>query len=891
LAEPGSTYVTEDTFRLTEGLFRFEVLGEHAVKGRADTVKAYRVIAPSTRRTRFDVSAERGLTPFVARERELEMLLDGFERSKTGRGQAFSIMSEAGVGKSRLLYEFRKAVSNEDVTFMEGKCLSYSRGVAYHPVIDIVKSNFDVAESDGDLEVREKLQRGLKFLDTDESSTLPYLLELLSVKESGVDPISMSTEARKDRIIGALNRITVKASQIGPVIMAIEDLHWIDKSSEDTLKALLDSISGEKIFLILTYRPVYVHTWSAKSYHSQVNLNRLSNRESLAMVTYLLGTDEIDRQLEELILEKTEGVPFFIEEFIKSLKDLKIIEKKKTAYHLAKDLQEVTIPSTIQDVIMARADSLPDGAKELLQLGSAIEREFSYELIKQVSELSEKELLSRLSVLKDAEVIFERGIYPENTYIFKHALTQEVVYDSILTQRKKQLHNRIGHAIEQLYKDNLHEHYGVLADHFIISENFEKGADYSKLAERKAEKTASLNDAISYVKKRISCLEKIPLDDDVEKRIISARTVLGLYYTQLVHPVKAKAAVDPIVDLAIKRNYKRRVSQINVILGVYYYAVNEDYPKALENYEKALNIGKELNDIITIVLANNYIGCCLSDNGEFVKALPYFEEALEINVMANVLWGIVAIKTNIVEYVYLLQGNVKLAYQTSEEALRIAEESGDIQSKGHANSALGISYYLKGYLEKAEEHLLRSAEFCQQSNQLAYAASSNTFLGETYLRRKDYKTCQEYYKRAISLWQHGGFFPSYIIWSKISLALAKVMNKEKDINLKKIFKGHKDTKSKWINGWVTNFIGEILLNIDDQHITEAEYWIKRSIETNQKYGMLWQIARDYALYAELFQRKGDSSKAKENLGKAIEIFKECGADGWVEKYKKELATL
>jgi hypothetical protein len=194
LAEPGSTYITEDTFRLTEGLFRFEVLGEHAVKGRADTVKAYRVIAPSTRRTRFDVSAERGLTPFVGRERELELLLDGFERAKTGRGQSFSIMSEAGVGKSRLLYEFRKAVANEDVTFMEGKCLSYSRGVAYHPVIDIVKSNFDITESDGDLEIREKLQRGLKVLNTDESSTLPYLLELLSVKDSGVDPISMSPE-------------------------------------------------------------------------------------------------------------------------------------------------------------------------------------------------------------------------------------------------------------------------------------------------------------------------------------------------------------------------------------------------------------------------------------------------------------------------------------------------------------------------------------------------------------------------------------------------------------------------------------------------------------------------------------------------------------------------
>jgi hypothetical protein len=303
LAEPGSTYVTEQTFKLTEGLFRYEALGEHSVKGKADKVKTYRVIAPSTSRTRFDVSAERGLTPLAGRERELELLLDGFERSKAGRGQAFSIVSEAGVGKSRLLYEFRKAVSNEDVTFQEGKCLSYSRGVAYHPVIDIVKSNFDIMADDGDVEIRAKLKRGLHILDANEASTLPYLLELLSVKDSGVDPIALSPEARKDRIIRAIIRITIKASQIRPMIVAIEDLHWIDSNSEDYLKDLLDSISGARAFLIFTYRPEFVHTWGAKSYHSQVTLNRLSNRESLAMVSHLLGTEEIDRQLEELILE------------------------------------------------------------------------------------------------------------------------------------------------------------------------------------------------------------------------------------------------------------------------------------------------------------------------------------------------------------------------------------------------------------------------------------------------------------------------------------------------------------------------------------------------------------------------------------------------------------
>ncbi|UCF85564.1 MAG: AAA family ATPase, partial [Desulfobacteraceae bacterium] len=470
LAVPGATYVTENTFRLTEGLFRFEALGEYVVKGKVDRVKSYRVIAPSTRRTRFDVSAERGLTPFVARERELELILDGFERSKAGRGQAFSIVSEAGVGKSRLLYEFRKAVANEDVTFLEGKCLSYSRGVAYHPIIDIVKSNFDIAEGNTESEIIEKVKRGLMILGIDEASTLPYILELLSVKDSGIDTISLSPDARKDRIIDALNRNALKGSEIRPLIMAVEDLHWIDKSSEDLIKSLLDKIAGSRIFLIFTYRPEFVPTWGVKSYHSQVNLNRLSNRESLAMVSHRLGTENIDSALEKLILEKTEGVPFFIEELIKSLKDLKIIERKDGKYHLVKDIQALSIPSTIHDVIMARVDKLPEGAKEVLQIGSVIEREFKYDLIKHVSGLADQELLPRLSGIKDSELLFERGIYPESTYLFKHALTQEVVYDSILTRKKKKLHNKIGIAIEHIYKDNLHENFGVLAEHFICSE-------------------------------------------------------------------------------------------------------------------------------------------------------------------------------------------------------------------------------------------------------------------------------------------------------------------------------------------------------------------------------------------------------------------------------------
>jgi len=891
LAEPGTTYVTEDTFKLTEGFFRFEALGEKKVKGKEGPVKVYQVIAPSTRRTKFDVSAERGLTSFIGRERELELLLDGFQRVKLGKGQAFSIISEAGVGKSRLLYEFRKAVANEDVNFLEGKCLSYNKGVAYHPVIDILKSTFDIQEGEADQGIREKVKKGLEFMKVDEPSTLPYLLELLSVKDSGIDLISMSPEAKKDRINEAIKRIVLKGSEIQPLIIAFEDLHWIDKISEDVVRSHLDSIPGSRVLLIFTYRPEFVHTWGAKSYHNQLTLHRLSNRESLEMLTSILGTREIEKSLEEIILEKTEGVPFFIEEFIKSLKELKIIERKDNSYRLSKDIYQLTIPSTIQDVIMARVDSLPERAKEVLQTGSVIEREFSYPLISRVTGLPEKELLSYLSALKDSELLYERGIYPQSNYIFKHALTREVVYDSILAKKKKKLHEEIGSVIEELYKDNLNEHYEILSEHYFLSENYLKSAGYSKLSSKKAEKAVSFNDAITYAKKRVISLEKLPQTDDIEKQIVDARVVLGLNTAQMNHYIEAKVAIDPIIDLAVRRKYKRRLCQIYTILGPYYYNVEEDFPRAFKALEEALKLSEEVKDFVSLVFASYWYGCALGFNCEFERSEQYFQRALDINVAANNLWGTAVMKSNLAYFSYLCNGRVDLAFRTSNDGLQIAEGSGDIYSKAMAYVIHGASCFGKGLLEEAEKYSLKGLEFCERINFPAWDALAQFFLGETYFEMGDYKRSEEHYEKGSLALENTRSWTSFTNLAKVGLARSKVLNKKTDINLESLYAHSRNHKWKVTEGWIQRFIGEVLLNIDDQHISEAEYWIQNAIESDQKNRVMFNLGRNYALYAGLFKRKGDRLKAQEHLGKAIEILKECGADGWVEKYERELASL
>jgi len=891
LAEPGTTYVTEETFKLTEGLFRFESLGEKLVKGKEEPVKVYQVIAPSTRRTRFEVSAERGLTPFVGRDRELELLLDGFERVKAGKGQAFSIVSEAGVGKSRLLYEFRKAVANEDVTFLEGRCLSYGRSVAYHPVIDVLKSNFDIHEGERDQEIRGKVKKGLELIGVDEPSTLPYLLELLSVKDSGIDQISMSPEAKKDRIIEACRKIVLKGSEIRPLIIAFEDLHWLDKSSEDVLKSHLESIPGSRVLLIFTYRPEFVHTWGAKSYHNQLTLHRLSNRESLEMATHILGTKEIEKGLEELVLEKTEGVPFFIEEFIKSLKDLKIIERKENVYRLTKNIHQLTVPSTIQDVIMARVDSLPEGAKEVLQTGSVIEREFSYPLVKHIMGLPEQELLSHLSIIKDSELLYERGIFPQSNYIFKHALTREVVYDSILAKRKKKLHEEIGNAIEELNKDNLSAHYEVLSEHYFLGENYLKSAEYSKLASRKAEKTASLNDAIVFAKKRIASIEQLPQTEDVEKQIIDARTVLGLYMVQMMYHIEAKEAVDPITDLAIKHNYKRRLCQIYSILGSYYWSIEENYPEAFRAFEEALKISGEVKDILTSVLASVWFGNALGFNCEFEKSLNHTQRALDINLAARNLWGISTIKSILALFCYYYPGKIKLMAQISSEAVDGAEESGDIYSKAHAYNAYGIFCYANGHLEVAEGHLLKAAEFCEKINYHVWNFCARFNLGEVYFELRDFQKSKEHYEKGSIILDKIRCLPSWSNLGKVGLVRSKVMNKEKDVDLESLYAHSRNNRVKVIEGYMSRYIGEILLNIDEQHISEAVHWIQKAIEVDQKNRMMFNLGRDYLLFADLFKRKGDRLKAQENLGKAIEIFEGCGADGWMEKAEKELISL
>ena len=901
-AQPGTTYVTDNTFKLAEGLFRFEALGEKEIKGKKDPIKIYRAIAPSTSRTRFDVSAERGLTPFVGRERELEILLDGFERAKGGRGQAFSIVSEAGIGKSRLLYEFRKALASADVMFLEGRCLSYSSGVAYHPVIDILKANFDIRQGDRDSEIREKVKKGLEIIGLDEASSLPYLLELFSVKDSGIDKIPMSPDAKKDRIIEAINRITLKGSQIRPLILAYEDLHWSDKSSEEVLKYVLEDIPGAKVLMIFTYRPEFVLTWGGKSYHNQINLNRLSNRESLSMVTDLLNTEHLDSDLEELILDKTEGVPFFIEEFIRSLNDLKLIEKKHNKCRLAKDIRDVTIPSTIQDVIMARVDSLPEGAKEVLQTGSAIEREFSYDLIKRVKQLPEKELLSHLSVLKDSELLYERGIFPETAYIFKHALTRDVVYESILNKKKKKLHEEIGNAVEDLFADRIGEQYELLAHHYALSEHWEKAVHFGRLAAEKAHKLSQFQQAVTTYEQTVEWLLKLPENKIRQESLVDIQQEICWSYIGLGQFEKAG-------EVGLQAETTAKLLDDRVRLGITYLGIGTAYVyqgnfKETEHYSlQAIQYLEGTSEERELAIANLVLGACYIGQGMWRKSEQRFSKAItayeKLDQKTEYVMGWNALPYTILcgqlGYNLGIMGRVAEGKELFERGYASElEQVSNLTTKMAYCSWQGLFISLIGEDNfEAVAKMDQLVELAEKSDSPFMILVFSVAKANVMLAIEDFGAVISSSQKALKAIEGKSIRTGHVInlyydlvWAELELGDLR--------SAKQHYKEGRQLVELSPNWWTPRFDflqGLLLMMEVSTDYPQAEEYFQKSIQVDEEVGAVVPAAQTRFYLTRMLARQGEVERSREMLTDLCSLFQSWNIPVWKQKCEQELETL
>ena len=485
-AAPGAILVSDATARLVEGDIRLEALTPIEVKGKAEPVATYQVLGALPRRSPMMNRSERMLSPLVGRERELAVLEDILAQVEAGDGKVVGIVGEAGQGKSRVLYEFRQRFAGRQITYLEGRCLSYGGSLPYHPVIDVLRHHCGVTEADSPESITEKIRRKLRNVGMDADASAPYLLHLLGAREGTEAIARLTPEAVRTRTFEVMRQMSLQDSQRQLLIMEIEDLHWIDHTSEDYLASLAESLTGGAILLLATYRPGYQPPWLGKSYATQISLHSLNAQEALNIVHATRQDAALPDDVAQTIVAKAEGNPFFLEELTRA-----VIERG--------DFQaEVMAPDTIQGVLSARIDRLPESHKRGLQTAAVLGREFSSRLLREIWDGSGS-LDALLLDLQRMEFVFERTGAAEPVYVFKHALTQDVAYASLLTTRRQALHAAAGQALETLYAERLGDVYDRLAYHYARTDDAAQAVKYLTLvAERAYAATGGVRGGVTF---------------------------------------------------------------------------------------------------------------------------------------------------------------------------------------------------------------------------------------------------------------------------------------------------------------------------------------------------------------------------------------------------------
>jgi len=476
LAEPGQILVSEDIVRAVGLYFALQPLGEVSVKGKTLPVRPYRVEGTRSVRSRLEAESERGLTPLVGREHELALLRESFAEAQAGHGQAVFVYGEAGIGKSRLLLEFRHHAEAAGARWILGRCVSYGHTIAHLPVLDFVRDLFGIKEGDGVETILEKLVDGVREAGDDVAWTAPFLRALFSLDPGDAAVEAMIPAQRKGRTAEAVRDLLLAHATKAPLVLVVEDLHWIDTHSEDILRLVLDGMAAAPLMVVLTYRPGYAQTFGERTYFTRITLRALPEAQTAAMVQRVLQGN-VPAEASRLVASKAEGNPLFVEELAKSLVEDGTLERVEEGYRLARPLADAHIPDTIQGVIMARIDRLPEASKTALQIASVIGREFTARLVERVAAL-EREAPRALGELRTVELIYEKSRSPELEYMFKHALTHDVAYESLLRQKRRELHRRTGEVIEELYADRLPEFYETLAFHYTRGESWQQAVDY-----------------------------------------------------------------------------------------------------------------------------------------------------------------------------------------------------------------------------------------------------------------------------------------------------------------------------------------------------------------------------------------------------------------------------
>ena len=527
MAAPGTIMLAADSLRLAEGYVQVKPIGPVNVKGMPAPVEVYELAGAGAARTRLQAATARGLTRFVGRDGEIETLRQALEHARAGHGQVVAVVGEPGVGKSRLFYEFTHSHRTADWLIVESGSVSYGKATPYLPLVDLLKAYFKIQDRDNQREIREKVTGKLLTLDEALKSTLPALLTLLDVAIDDNDWQGLDPAERRRRTLDAVKRVLLRESQVQPLLVVFEDLHWIDSETQAFLDSLIESVPTARFLMLVNYRPENQHGWGSKTYYSQIRIDPLPPESAMEVLGALLGDDRALLPLKDLLIARTEGTPFFLEESVRTLVEMNVLAGERGNYRLAKPIESIQVPASVQAVLAARIDRLTLKAKQLLQCASVIGKDFPFALLQGVAELSEENLRRELGHLQAAEFIYETRLFPDLEYTFKHALTHEVAYGSLLQDRRRTHHARIVEAIEKLYSDRISEQIELLAHHAFRGELWEKAVDYLHQAGKKAAGHSATREAIAYFEQALEALKHLPEDHPTIEKAINIRVDLG----------------------------------------------------------------------------------------------------------------------------------------------------------------------------------------------------------------------------------------------------------------------------------------------------------------------------------------------------------------------------
>ncbi|HIH2748333.1 AAA family ATPase [Burkholderia aenigmatica] len=633
IAAPTSILVSESTHRLAEGYFEFKALGATQLKGIPAPLHVYEALGLGALRTRLQRAAHRGLARFVGRETEMEHLNRALEDVRAGQGRMVGVVGEAGVGKSRLFHEFKER-SRRGALVLETFSVSHGKAFPNLPLIELLKNYFQITTQDDERRCREKVIGKVLTLERSFEDLVPYILYLLGIGEGGPVLVEMDAQIRRERTFDAIGQLLARESRNQPVYLLFEDLQWLDRETEAFLAYLIDRVPDARILLLVNFRPEYLPAWARAAHGSTLRLEPLGPSDAQGLLAALLGEDRSLVPLKQLILEKTEGNPFFMEEVVRTLVEERSLLGEAGRYRIVETPATLHIPTTVQGVLAARIDRLPIEEKELLQALAVIGHEFSFNLIQRIcgdEPARGDELRRLLAHLEAAEFICECPAFPEVNYSFKHALTQEVAGRSLLTERRTTLHERTARAIEVLFPTRIADYCSELAHHYSQSGNIPKAVEYLHRAAQQALRHAAHHDAMHHLGAALALLKGLP---DTPMRAHWELTLL-LSLGPVLMDVRGYGANEVgatymrALELCERTGdaSQRFATQLGLRM---HHVVRGEYALAIELGMQMLNTAQDANDAGFLIEAHSALGSCFFLQGDFDAARTHMERALAL---------------------------------------------------------------------------------------------------------------------------------------------------------------------------------------------------------------------------------------------------------------------